>query len=55
MDHKDHLDKKRLAMDIPLILHNDLKLMSIKHQCTITAYVIRAIMQKLVVENERGG
>ena len=55
MGKENRDNRKRLAMDIPLVLHNDLKLMSIRHQCTITSYVIRAILQKLDVEAKREG
>jgi hypothetical protein len=55
MHNKIRHGRKRLSMDLPLDIHNQLKMMSIKHQCSITALVLRALVKKLDVEAKREG
>jgi hypothetical protein len=47
--------RKRLSIDIPISLHNELKVRSIAHECSLTAYIIRALIEKLNSERSRGG
>jgi hypothetical protein len=44
------LGRVRLAVDIPDAIHEELKRVSKKHNCTITKYVIRAIIDRLRME-----
>ena len=37
----------RLSMDVPTGLHRQLKEIAIHHNCNITSYVLRAIIEKL--------
>lgn len=55
MNNKNRMGRKRLSMDIPIDIHNKLKMMSIKHQCSITTLVIRTLVKKLDVEAKREG
>jgi len=47
--------RKRLALDIPSALHTEIKIRSTKHQCTITAYVLRALLDRVNVERDIDG
>lgn len=39
------LGRKRLAVDVPINLHNALKVVAISRNITITRYVIRALLR----------
>lgn len=43
-------ETKQLVVVVPRGLHNRLKLMSINHNCTITAVVMRALLEALAKE-----
>lgn len=43
-------DRKRLSMDIPENIHRELKLVAIDQNCTVTKYVLRAIVARLRLE-----
>jgi len=48
---KEVRDKRvRLSMDIPTGLHTQLKEVAIHHNCNISSWVIRAILDKLKQE-----
>lgn len=42
----------RLSMDVPTIVHKKLKEMAMHHNCTITQYVLRAVIEKFKIEEE---
>lgn len=43
---------KRLSMYLPRIVHEALKQISNDQRCTITSYVLGAILQRIKKENE---
>jgi len=40
-------NRKRLAMDVPIKIHDELKMMAVKYNCTITKYVLRTLIAQL--------
>ena len=46
------MDTKRLTVDIPTELHQELRLMAIKHNCTMTQYVTRTLIRQLIEERK---
>jgi len=42
---------KRLAMDIPIEIHNEVKAVAALRGCSITAYIMRLIVEALVKES----
>ncbi len=50
---KEQREKRvRLSMDVPTVLHTKLKELAILHNCTITTYVLRAVIERLKVEEQ---
>jgi hypothetical protein len=46
--------RHRLSIDIPSIMHQELKRQAITYNCTITKYVLKALVEKMKRErNER--
>lgn len=50
VDEKKKL-KKRLSMDIPRDIFIDMQLTCLRHNCTLTKWVIMAIIDRLKKEN----
>jgi hypothetical protein len=46
------VDKKRLAVDLPLDLHNELKEMAKKYNVTISHIMVEMITQLLIVNRD---
>lgn len=44
--------RKRLSVDIPARLHKKLKKMALKRNCTITRYILAAVILKLGEEEK---
>lgn len=44
--------RRRLAMDVPTPIHEKLKEVALHYNCTVTAYVLRAIVDKLKIEEQ---
>lgn len=42
--------RKRLAVDVPTAVHDELKRMAIKYNCTLTKYLLRIIIERLKSE-----
>lgn len=50
---KENREKRvRLSMDVPTVIHSKLKEMAILHNCTITTFVLRAVIEKFKVEEQ---
>lgn len=45
-------NRVRLSMDVPTGLHLQLKEMALHHNCTISSWVMRAILDKLKQEEQ---
>lgn len=45
-------ETKRLAMNVPAEVHNQLKLMSIKYNINMTDYVVRVLVERLDKEKD---
>ena len=45
-------DRKRLAVDIPIELHDELKLLAERYNITITTIILRCIIEKLQIEKQ---
>lgn len=45
--------RKRLAVEIPLVLHDELKKIAIAHHCTTTVVVLRFLVEKAIAERQR--
>lgn len=43
---------KRLAMDMPIEIHNEVKAVAALRGCSITAYIMRLIIEALVKESK---
>ena len=43
---------KRLSMFMPNGLHSELKVLAIKHNISLTEYVIKALSEKIIKEKE---
>lgn len=48
---KKLIDKKRLAVDLPIEIHNEIKLLAEKRHCSISYYVLSVLMR--VIREER--
>jgi len=42
--------RQRLAVDLPIHIHEEVKLVARQHNCTITRWVLKTIIQKLKIE-----
>jgi len=49
------LGRKRLAVDIPIALHEELKRIAINRNCTITTVVLRFLVEKALQESKLAG
>jgi hypothetical protein len=45
-------NRKRLAMDVPVHVHNELKEMAKKYNSTVTTYVLRLLFDRLQKERK---
>ena len=45
--------RKRLSVEIPTVLHDELKKISIAHHCTITMVALRFLVEKAIAERQR--
>ena len=52
MNYKKRSDRQRLAIDIPIDVHKELKEISANRHCTITKYVLRLIVKELLIERK---
>lgn len=52
MSKSNRPNRKRLTMDMPIVLNDRLKEMAKHYNCTITKYVLRAIVEKLKIEEQ---
>jgi len=48
--YKKRASKKRLAVDLPLVLHKELKVIADRRYCTITSYLIQVIRRAISQE-----
>ena len=55
MRNEKRIGRKRLSVDLPLYIHNQLKIMAVKQHCSVTALIIRTLVKKLSVEAIREG
>jgi hypothetical protein len=46
------LGRKRLSVDVPIKIHQQIKALSIRRNITITRWVLRAIYDKIVKEKK---
>lgn len=53
MKKTNRLGRKRLSVDLPIDIHTEIKIAAIRHNCTVTAYTLRALLQKLSAEPEK--
>ena len=44
------ITRKRLAVDLPIHLHKEVKEAAMQHNCTITRWVIGVIIERLKME-----
>jgi len=44
--------QKRLSMNIPPVLHKEIHYMAIKRNCSITTWVLQALLEKLKNEKQ---
>jgi hypothetical protein len=49
---KKRLNKKRLAVDLPIEIHNEIKEQAEKRRCTITKYII-CVLRRVIQEEKR--
>jgi hypothetical protein len=52
---EEAMEKKRLNMELPVELHQELRLMAIKYNCTMTQYVMRILITQLAEEQKYDG
>ena len=52
MENKKRLGRQRLAIDIPIDTHKELKQLASTRNCTITKYVLRLIVRELLLERK---
>ena len=45
--------RKRLTIDIPIKLHDGLKMVSVENHCTLTKIVVRYLVEKVLEEKKR--
>jgi hypothetical protein len=45
--------RKMLTVEIPIQLHDELKMISVKHRCTLTKIIIRYLVEKVLEEKKR--
>ena len=46
------MSNKRLSVDLPIDLHNELKALSIKYNITLSRYIKRVLIEQLYKEYE---
>ena len=52
MEDKTRTRPRRINMEVPDEIHDRVKLAGIKHNCSITKWVLRAIVQQLKIEEQ---
>lgn len=52
MEKREKKSLPRLSMEVPQVIHDNIKLMTIHHHCSITAWVLRAIANQLKHEEQ---
>lgn len=52
MKKEQRLGRKRLSVDLPIELHKEIARLVIDRNCTITKWIIRAIIEKLKREDD---
>jgi hypothetical protein len=50
---EERFGRKRLSVDIPTAIYKNMKISTVNRNCTITKWVIRAIIDRLKKEAER--
>ena len=52
MEYEKVKSRKRLSMNIPPLLHKEIETMAVRRNCSITTWVLQALLEKLRIEKQ---